>query len=354
MAELQAATIGEPAAAGRGPRRAPAPRLVRGSAPGRGGVRHPLLKHVARRLLLSVPLLFLVSVLTFIVVAFIPGDPAARLLGTGGTAADYARIDHQLGFDQPLVVQYWRWLDQLLHGSLGASIFTGQPVFTELNQRLDVTLALVIGATVVAAVIGIPLGTLAAVRRGRGRWAVDLLAWLGFAIPSFWLGYVLVNLFAVHWRLLPASGFVPFSQSPGGWFRALILPVVTLAAPGMTAIAKQTRDSMLDVIDRDFITALRADGIPERSVIFRHALRNAALPVLTTAGLLFVATLSASVLVEQVFVLPGLGGLAVSAASSHDLPVIEGVVLYFAVIVVVVNLFIDLAYGWLDPRTGGR
>lgn len=188
-----------------------------------------------------------------------------------------------------------------------------------------------------AAIIGIPLGTLAAVRRGCGRWAVDLLAWLGFAIPGFWLGYILVNLFAVHWRVLPASGFVPFSRSPGGWFRALILPVVTLAASGMTAIAKQTRDSMLDVIDRDFITALRADGIPERSVIFRHALRNAALPVLTTAGLLFVATLSASVLVAQVFVLPGLGGLAVSAASSHELPVIEGVVLYFAVIVVAVN-----------------
>ena len=192
------------------------------------------------------------------------------------------------------------------------------------------------------------------VAAGRGRWAVDVLAWLGFAVPSFWLGYILVSLFAVRWHLLPASSFVPFSQSPVDWLRSLVLPVLTLAASSTTAIAKQTRDSMLDVIDRDFITALRADGIPERSVIFRHALRNAALPVLTTAGLLFVATLSSSVLVEQVFVLPGLGGLAVGSAGSHDLPVIEGAVLYFAVIVVVVNLLIDLAYGWLDPRTGNR
>lgn len=343
-------------------------KLPAASAPGRHSFRaptagpglsrrsagHPLLAHVARRLLLSVPLLFVVSILTFIVVAFIPGDPAARLLGTGGSPAAYKKIDHQLGFDQPLIMQYGHWLGKLFHGSLGNSIFTGQSVFEQLNQRIGVTLALVIGATLVAALIGVPLGALAAVHRGRGRWAVDVLAWLGFAIPSFWLGFILVNIFAVQLRILPASGFVSFAQSPGGWLRGLILPVVTLAASGMTSIAKQTRDSVLDVIDRDFITALRADGIPERSVIFRHALRNAALPVLTTAGLLFVATLSASVLVEQVFVLPGLGSLAVSAANSHDLPVIEGVVLYFAVIVIIVNLLIDLAYGWLDPRTNSK
>ena len=351
---MQTDTAAAVSARGNQPGRAAAPRPRRLPDPSRPEVRHPFLAHIVRRLLLSVPLLFVVSILTFIAVAFIPGDPASRLLGTGGTPADYKRIDHQLGFDQPLPVQYWHWLDKLFHGSLGSSIFTGQPVLEQLGQRLGVTLALVIGATLVAALIGIPLGTLAAVRRGRGRWAVDVLAWLGFAIPGFWLGYILVNIFAVQMRLLPASGFVSFGQSPGGWLRALILPVITLAAAGMTSIAKQTRDSMLDVIDRDFITALRADGIPERSVIFRHALRNAALPVLTTAGLLFVATLSASVLVEQVFVLPGLGSVAVSAASSHDIPLIEGVVLYFAVIVVVVNLLIDLAYGWLDPRTNSK
>lgn len=354
MADLQAPAVGQPVAPGQALDRAQAPGPSLGAPQARGSARYPLLRHVVRRILLSVPLLFLVSVLTFIVVAFIPGDPAARLLGSGGTAADYARIDHQLGFDQPLTVQYWRWLDQLFHGSLGTSIFTGQPVFAQLNQRLGVSLALVIGAILVAGLVGVPLGSLAAVRRGRSRWAVDVLAWLGFAIPSFWLGYILVSLFAVNSHLLPASGFVPFSQSPGGWLRSLVLPVLTLAAQGVTAIAKQTRDSMLDIVDRDFTTALRAEGIPERSVIFRHALRNASLPVLTQAGLLFVAMLSASVLVEQVFVLPGLGSLAVSSASSHDLPLIEGVVLYFAVIVVVVNLLIDLAYGWLDPRTGGR
>lgn len=351
MTELKAPAASAP---GNHSGRAPTPGSNRLPGLSRHTAGHPLLAHVIRRLLLSVPLLFVVSILTFIVVAFIPGDPAARLLGTSGSPAAYQKIDHQLGFDQPLIVQYGHWLDKLFHGSLGKSIFTGQPVFEQLNQRLEVTLALVIGATLVAALIGVPLGTLAAVRRGRGRWAVDVLAWLGFAIPSFWLGFILVNIFAVQLRILPASGFVSFVQSPGGWFRGLILPVITLAASGMTSIAKQTRDSVLDVIDRDFITALRADGIPERSVIFRHALRNAALPVLTTAGLLFVATLSASVLVEQVFVLPGLGSLAVSAASSHDLPVIEGVVLYFAVIVIIVNLLIDLAYGWLDPRTNSK
>jgi peptide/nickel transport system permease protein len=311
-------------------------------------------EHVARRLVLAVPLLFVVSALTFVVVSFIPGNPAVRILGASATPQADAAVDRELGLDQPLVVQYWQWLDHLFHGSLGMSLFDNEPVATLLNQRLGVTLALVVGATGVACIAGVAIGTVAAIRRGPLRWAVDALTLAGFAIPAFWLGYILVSLFAVHWRLLPASGFVPFSQSPAQWLDSLVLPVLTLAAAGTTAIGKQTRDSMLEVLDREFITALRADGIPERSVILRHALRNAALPILTMAGLLFVATLSTSVLVEQVFVLPGLGGLAVSAASNHDLPVIEGVVLYFTVMVIVVNILIDLAYSWLDPRTGAR
>lgn len=310
----------------------------------------PLLKFVLRRLALAIPLLFIVSVLTFVVVSMIPGDPATRILGANGTKESYAAIDRQLGLDQPLWTQYWDWLTRVAHGDLGSSIFTHQPVIDQLDQRLPLTLALVVGALAVATVVGVALGTVAAYRRGVTGWIVDVVSWIGFAVPAFWLGYILVGLFAVDIHLLPSSGYIPFSSSPWNSLQTLVLPVVTLAAPGATAIAKQTRDAMDATLGLDFVTALRADGIPERSVVFRHALRSAALPILTMAGLLFVGMLSGTVLVEQVFVLPGLGSLVVNAASSHDLPTIEGAVLYFAMIIVAVNIVIDVLYGWLAPR----
>ena len=307
-------------------------------------------RYLLRRLLLSVPLLFAVSILTFLMVAIVPGDPAVRILGAGHTAAEYQALDSKLGLTAPLLVQYWRWIDGVLHGTLGTSLFTNQTVTSELAQRLPATVWLVIGATLVTVVAGTALGLAGAVGRGPLGRIVDAASWVAFAVPNFWLGLILIELIALKAHLLPSSGFIPLGQDPGAWLRSLILPVITLAAIGVTGIAKQTRDAMSEVLGREFMTALRMVGLPRRSLLLRHALRNAAIPVVTAAGLFAIAMLGGTILVEQVFVLPGMGSLVVQAASDHDLPVIEGAVLYFTVIVIVVNLLIDLSYAWLNPR----
>lgn len=307
-------------------------------------------RYLLRRLLLSVPLLFAVSILTFIMVAIVPGDPAVRILGAGHSAAEYQALDSKLGLTAPLLVQYWHWIDGVLHGTLGTSLFTNQTVTSELAQRLPATVWLVIGATLVTVVAGVALGLAGAVWRGPLGRVVDAASWVAFAVPNFWLGLILIELIALKAHLLPSSGFVPLGQDPGAWLRSLILPVITLAAVGVTGIAKQTRDAMSEVLGREFMTALRMAGLRRRSLLLRHALRNAAIPVVTAAGLFAIAMLGGTILVEQVFVLPGMGSLVVQSAADHDLPVIEGAVLYFTVIVIVVNLLIDLSYAWLNPR----
>jgi peptide/nickel transport system permease protein len=307
-------------------------------------------RYLLRRLLLSVPLLFTVSILTFIMVAIVPGDPAVRILGAGHTAAEYQALDSRLGLTAPLLVQYWHWVDGVLHGTLGTSLFTDQTVTSELAQRLPATVWLVIGATLVTVVAGVALGLASAVWRGPFGRVVDAASWVAFAVPNFWLGLILIEFVALRAHLLPSSGFVPLGQDPGAWLRSLILPVITLAAVGVTGIAKQTSEAVSEVLGREFMTALRMAGLSRRSLLLRHALRNAAIPVVTAAGLFAIAMLGGTILVEQVFVLPGMGSLVVQAAADHDLPVIEGAVLYFTVIVIVVNLLIDLSYAWLNPK----
>lgn len=305
---------------------------------------------IARRLLLAIPLLFVVSFLSFALVAVAPGDPAVDILGLNATKAQDAALDRQLGFDQAVPVQYWHWLVNALHGDFGTSFASSQPVLTVVDSGLGVTLSLVIGATLLTAVLGIALGTLSAIRGGAAGRLTDAFAMLGFAVPSFWLGMVLQDVFGVHAHLVPATGYVPFGQSASGWIRSLILPVITLAVAGMTGVAKQTRDSMRDTLHRDYIDALRADGVSEWRIITRHALRDAAIPVVTALGTVFAGMLGGTVLVESVFSMQGLGYLVVSAAGQHDLPVIEAITVLFTIGVIVVNLLVDLAYGWLNPR----
>jgi len=312
--------------------------------------RAPMLRLIGRRLLLAIPLLFIVSFLSFALVAIAPGNPAADILGMNASAAQDAALDKQLGFDQPVPVQYWHWLVHALQGNFGTSIAQSEPVSSVISASLWVTLSLVAGATLLTAVLGIGLGTLSAIRGGAAGRVTDAFAMLGFAIPAFWLGLVLQDVFGVHLHLLPATGYVPFGQSPSGWLRSLILPVITLAIGGMTGVAKQTRDSLRDTLHRDYIDALRADGVSEWRIISRHALRNAAIPVVTVLGTIFVGLLGGTVLVETVFSMQGLGYQIVSSANSHDLPVIEAITVCFTVGVVLVNLLVDLAYGWLNPK----
>jgi peptide/nickel transport system permease protein len=309
-----------------------------------------MLRLIGRRLALSVPQLLMVSLSTFVLVALIPGDVARTIVGPNATEEQYRSLRGTLGLDESLPQRYWDWLSGALHGDLGTSLFSQESVSSMLGSRLPVTLSLVIGSTIVATVVGVGLGIAGARASGPIGRVVDAVALIGLAIPNFFLGLLLVAWFAVAIPLFPATGYVPFADSPSDWFSSLVLPVITLAVPGVAVIAKQTRDAMRDALERPFIRTLRAAGVSRRSLVYRHALRNAAIPVATVVGIVFVAALSGTVLVESVFAMPGLGGLAVQATDQHDLPLIQGVAIEFTVIVIVVNLLVDIAYGWLDPR----
>jgi peptide/nickel transport system permease protein len=304
-----------------------------------------MLRLIARRLLLSVALVIIVSGLTFVLETLTPGDAARTILGNQFDPVRYEELRRQLGLDDPVPVQYWHWLQDAVHGSLGASLFTGQAVAAALNERLGVTLSLVFGTVLLAGLAGVVLGVVTALRGGIVGRAVDALSLVGFALPAFWLGLVLIAVFAVAWPVLPATGtgYEPLTAAPGVWLENMVLPVVTLTVGAIAVIAKQTRDGMLDVLDQEFVWALRARGISERSIVFKHALRSAAIPIVTLLGLLFVGLLGGTVL-------PGLGSLAVQATVQHDIPVVQGVAVYFTLIVVAVNLVLDLVYAWLNPK----
>ncbi|WP_403022776.1 ABC transporter permease [Salinibacterium sp. GXW1014] len=309
-----------------------------------------MLKIIGYRLGLAVVLLFVVSVLTFGLTAIAPGDPVATILGSGATPEAVAAMRASLGLDDPIATQYWRWLQGAIVGDFGESMVTAQPVADAIGDRLPTTLSLVLLATAVAAVAGITLGMTSAIRGGILGRVTDVLAVAGYVIPNFWLGLILVLVFAVQLGVLPATGYVGLTQDPAGWLRSLILPVIAVSLMGVTAIAKQTRDAMRQVMGAEFVTVLRADGFSERRIIFSHALRNAAIPIVTGTGVLFIGMFGATVLVESVFVLPGIGTLAVSAARSGDITTLQGVAVVFCIVVIVANVLVDLIYGWLNPK----
>lgn len=312
--------------------------------------RVPVLWPVMRRLSLAVPLLFVVSALTFVLISLTPGDAAAEILGPYAPRAEYLALRRALGLDLPIYEQYWHWLVHAIHGDLGWSLFTEEPVTAAINARLPVTLSLVGGALLVMAVVGVCLGLFSAVRGGVAGRMVDALALVGFAVPAFWLGGVLVVLFAVNMTWFPATGYVSLTQSPGAWIRSLVLPVLALSVSGVAALAKQTREAMLDALGSEYIRMAWANGLSARSIFFRHALKNTGIRVITVLGLQVIGLLSGTVVMETVFALPGLGSLAVDASIRHDLPMVQGVVVYFTVIVVVVNLLVDIAYTSLNPK----
>jgi peptide/nickel transport system permease protein len=305
---------------------------------------------ILRRLLSSVPLLFAVTALTFVLVSLVPGDPARTIAGEHATVAQYTAVRRQMGLNQSLSLQYWHWLDRALHGNLGASLFSGEQVTGLLSDRLPVSLSLIISGTVVSGVCGVALGVFSARRGGFTVKLVDGLSLFGLGVPPFWLALVLVEIFAVKLRWFPAIGYVPPTTDPGQWARSLVLPVVSLSLGTVAIIAKQTRDSVLSTFDRDFIRVMQANGFSQRSILYRHVLKNAAIPVVTVLGVVFVTLLAATVFVESVFAMPGLGLLIQQATLQHDIPVIQGAVLYVTLLVVLANLLVDLAYGLLDPR----
>lgn len=317
-------------------------------------LRAPLLAVVVRRLLLAVPLVLIVSLLSFLLEYLTPGDPARSILGVHATTAEYQHLRRQLGLDQPVYHQYWAWLHAAVQGNLGVSLYSGEVVTHAIAGRLPVTVSLIVGALLTTVLVGVPLGIVSAVRGGFVAKAVDSLSLLGFALPGFWIGAILIVVFAVDLRWLPATGYVPLAQSATGWLRALTLPVIALALNGIAAVARQTREAMLEVLGSEYVRMARANGISESAIVMRHGLRNAGMRILTMLGIQAVVLLGGTVLVENVFALPGMGGLLVTAATQHDVPVVQGIVVYFTLIVIGVNLVIDLSYAWLDPRVRAR
>jgi peptide/nickel transport system permease protein len=309
-----------------------------------------VLRIVVRRLLWAVPLVLGVSLVVFVLASLVPGDPARTILGESATPEAVAALQTELGLDRPWYEQYLTWLGGLVHGDLGTSVFTGEPVTAALNSRLAVTLALVLVTVVVCTVVGVAIGMAGALRGGVLARVLDVVSLFGIALPSFWVALVLVSLFAVKLRWFPATGYVSPDVSLGGWASSLVLPVVSLGLLGISVIAKQTRDAAMTVLDSDYVVVLRANGLPESRLVLGHVLRNASIPVVSAIGVVFVGSLDATVFVENVFVLPGLGSRATQATVDHDVSVILGIGVYFTLVVVLVNLLVDVAYGLLDPK----
>jgi ABC-type dipeptide/oligopeptide/nickel transport system permease component len=298
--------------------------------------------YILRRLTLLIPVLFGVSLVTFLMSHLVPGDPVAVMLGTNATAENEAILREQLGLNDPLYVQYFRYVGDAFRGDLGTSIRSGQPVLTEITDRVGSTVQLTLAAMTIAILLGVPLGVMAAASGRRSTDAgIMTLALIGISMPTFWSGILLILLFGLKLHWLPIAGTGP---------KALILPAIALAAPATAVLARMTRSTMLEVLNEDFVRTARAKGLRNQVVVRRHVLKNALIPVVTIIGLQFGGLLTGAVIVESVFSRPGLGRYAVTAIESRDFPAIQGIVLLAAIIYVIVNLIVDLLYAAVDPR----
>jgi len=321
-------------------------------------------RYIARRLLQMIPLLIGISILVFLLVHLSPGDPVRMLLGEDATEEDVARLNAIYGFDQPLHIQYLRWLKSALQGNLGVSIRQGVAVTELIFERLGATLELALASVLIAVCLGVPLGIIAAVNRGSVLdYATMILALIGVSTPGFWLGLILLSHVALRFDFFPLFGRNA-SVLQGLWilvtefrigkliegFRYVLLPGFSIGASMMAIIARLTRSSLLEVLGKDYIRTARAKGLDSKIVILKHALRNALMPVITIIGIQFGAMLGGAVVTETVFAWPGVGRLIVNAISQRDFPIIQGGVLMMAVIFTLVNLTVDLSYALINPR----
>jgi peptide/nickel transport system permease protein len=308
------------------------------------------LAFAARRMLLTVPTLFVMSVVVFLIVRLVPGDPVRTMLGFRATDANVAQVRQQLGLDRPLVTQYLDFVGGIFRGDLGRDIVSRESLATLLAQRLPVTLELTGLAMVLAVLIGVPLGIRAATG---GRWTnrfTEGFVVLGISIPDFWLGIILVLVFAAKLVVLPPSGYVPFGVDPVANLRYMALPVLTLAIGEAAYILRTTRGAMTSVLGRPFVTFLRAKGISSRRVVFGHVLRNAAPSIVTVIGIQVGVLLGGAIIIETLFSLPGVGRLVVTAITQRNYPTVQVGVLAIATLFIVISLVTDLVVGWLDPR----
>ena len=310
-----------------------------------------MLGYFVRRLLATIPVIGMVAFFVFALLYLTPGDPAAVIAGDIATVADIERIRHQLGLDQPLLTRFWSWASAVLHGDLGISIFTNLPVTQLISQRVEPTLSLALCTLIVAVLVAVPMGVIAAWKAGR---LIDRLVMVfsvaGFSMPVFVLAYLLIYAFAIDLDWLPVQGYTPLREGVWPWLRHLILPSIALGTIYIALIARITRATMLEVLAQDYVRTAHAKGLAPVAVLMRHALKNAAVPIVTIIGIGIALLISGVVVTESVFAIPGIGRLTVDAIIRRDYPIIQGVILIFSAVYVLVNLAVDLSYRFFDPR----
>jgi len=310
-----------------------------------------VLAYIVRRILATIPVMAVVALFVFSLLYIAPGDPAAVIAGDQATPADVERIRQSLGLDRPFLVQFGEWVWNIVHANLGTSMFTGLSVTKMIAQRIEPTLSLMAVTLVFAISVAVPLGVVAAWRAGSllDR-AIMAFAVFGFSVPVFVVGYLLAYLFALELEWLPVQGYTPLSEGLWPWFQNLILPAIALGCVYIALIARITRAAMLEVLAQDYIRTARAKGIGQPGILFIHALKNASVPIVTVIGIGVALLIGGAVVTESVFVIPGLGRLTIDAILRLDYPVIQGVVVLFSFVYVLVNLLVDLIYVLLDPR----
>ena len=315
-----------------------------------------LFAYIVRRLLVTIPVLAVVGLFTFLLLRVTPGDPAALIAGNEATQEEYIEIRERLGLDEPIYVQLGKWAGRILQGDFGQSIRSGKPVFELIRGRVGPSVSLTVATEIVAVLVAIPLGVLAAWKANSvvDR-AVIVFAAVGFSVPIFWLGFILIWLFGL-WAfgmddpILPVAGYVKITDDFWDYVRHLILPSLSLGLVVIALIARMTRASVLEVLKEDYVRTARAKGMAEKTVLIRHALRNASLPILTVIGLGLAGLLSGAVVTESVFAIPGLGRLAVEAIATRDYPIIQAMIILIGSFYVFINLAVDILYAFLDPR----
>ena len=307
--------------------------------------------YVVRRLLATIVVMAVVALVVFLLLYLTPGDPAAILAGDAATSDDIRRIREKLGLDEPFLVRFGGWIARLLHGDLGISIFTNLPVTHLIAQRIEPTLSLTLCTLLISVLVAVPLGVLAAARAGT--WidrAVMGFSVLGFSLPVFVLAYILILTFSIGLDWLPVQGYRPIGDGLWQWARHLILPSTALGTVYIALIARITRASMLDVLSQDYVRTAQAKGLSPREVLTGHALKNAAVPIVTVIGIGIALLIGGAIVTETVFAIPGIGRLTVDSILRRDYPIIQGVVLMFSAAYVLINLAVDLSYMFFDPR----
>ena len=310
-----------------------------------------MLSYILRRILSTLPVMGIVAMFVFSLLYISPGDPAVMIAGDQASPADVERIRQGLGLDRPFLVQFGTWLWGILHGDLGTSIFTNLPVASLIAQRIEPTLSLMVLTLGLSVAVAVPIGVVAAWKAGS--WvdrSIMAFAVFAFSLPVFVVGYVLAYVFALQFEWLPVQGYTPLAQGLWPWLQNLILPAIALGSVYIALIARITRASMLEVLQQDYIRTARAKGLDQRSILFVHALKNAAVPIVTVIGIGVALLIGGAVVTESVFAIPGLGRLTIDAILRRDYPVIQGIVLLFSFLYVLVNLLVDVTYTLVDPR----